>query len=163
MLGCTYNYYSFSAYFKLTPNGQLSRNEEKDYGGKSNITDIYPLNSNYLLVEYGNQAKIFLWNGTLLELKGNLTSYPSPFATTEGGFGYAYIVNNSPIIDSPSINITRYSVYVTFWEPEITDFGPHFLLFQYGAIDLSIGPCDVQIDGLGYYCYLELRTTESGI
>ncbi|KAG9306387.1 hypothetical protein G9A89_018270 [Geosiphon pyriformis] len=219
MFGCTDNYNRVSTYFKLTPDGQLSRAEEKNYGDKSNITYIYPLNSNYLFVEYGNQGKIFLWNGTLvqsgiesgliksniqndkfliskknnntkiewtiyniptefnqninpifgpkqLELKGNLTSYPdsnSLFATTEGGFGYVYIVNNSPIIDSPSINITKYSVYVTFWEPKRTDFGPHFLLDQYDAKGLWIKLCGAQIDGLGYYCSIYQNTTESGI
>ncbi|KAG9288869.1 hypothetical protein G9A89_001245 [Geosiphon pyriformis] len=112
MLECVYIVDNLSAYFKLTPDGQLSRAEEKDYGDKSNITDIYPLNSNYLFVEYRNQGKIFSWNGTLvqrtrlnqnitpifglkkLKLEGNLSSYPrsdSSFATTEGGFGYCVL------------------------------------------------------------------------
>ncbi|KAG9289864.1 hypothetical protein G9A89_015444 [Geosiphon pyriformis] len=180
LLECYYEDHHYDAHFKLTSDGRLSRAEEKYYRDKSNITEIYPLNSDYLLVEYENQGKIYSWNGTLvqrtesnqnvnpifnstiLKLEGNLTSN-SFFATTEGGFGYAYIVNNSPIIDSPSINLKTYSVYVTFWEPETTDFGLHFLLDQYDGNDLSFGSCDPQIDGLGHYCSLELRTTEFGI
>ncbi|KAG9288945.1 hypothetical protein G9A89_019567 [Geosiphon pyriformis] len=177
MLGSPYNFYSFYAYFKLTPNGQLSRNEEKDYGDKSNITNINPLNSNYLLVEYKNQGVIYSWNGTLVkriesnqnikpifgpkkfELKGNLTSHQqanSSFATTEGGFAYAYIVDSSstnfPIIHL--FGVKKYSLYVIFWEPETTEFGPHFLLYQCDADGLAIESCDSQIDGLGYYCRL---------
>ncbi|KAG9289817.1 hypothetical protein G9A89_015397 [Geosiphon pyriformis] len=192
ILECTNNIVTnYYAYFKLTPNGQLSRNEEKDYGGKSNITDIYPLNSNYLLVEYGNQGKIFLWNGTLVQSDIELgtgykciindiqndkfliwkqndniteigwTIYNIPTESNQNeALDMHIFVNNSPISDSPSINITRYSVYVTFWEPETTDFSPHFLLDQYDAIDLSIG-CAAQIDDLGYFCLLMITTMES--
>ncbi|KAG9288946.1 hypothetical protein G9A89_019568 [Geosiphon pyriformis] len=93
------------------------------------------------------------------ELKGNLTSHPhanSSFATTEGGFAYAYIVDSS-ITNFPIIHlfgVKKYSLYVTFWEPETTEFGPHFLLYQCDANYLAINECAAQIDGLGYYCRL---------
>ncbi|KAG9296772.1 hypothetical protein G9A89_002169 [Geosiphon pyriformis] len=62
----------------------------------------------------------------MLKLKQNFRYY-SPFAIIDRGFGLAYISKSTFSLNT---NITTYSVYVTFWEPETADFGPHFLLHQ---------------------------------
>ncbi|KAG9295295.1 hypothetical protein G9A89_021226 [Geosiphon pyriformis] len=85
-------------------------------------------------------------------LKRNLTSHLDScqlFQTIEGGFGFAYVVNNS--LDA---NITRSLMYVTFWKPEITYFGPHYLLDEDDENDLRIIECGAQTADLGYYCNL---------
>ncbi|KAG9301728.1 hypothetical protein G9A89_003273 [Geosiphon pyriformis] len=83
-----------------------------------------------------------------LQLNTTSSGY-SPFATIDGGFGLAYVAEFGL-----NTNITTYSVYVTFWEPETADFGPHFLLHQ---IESKFGlylNCDAQINAVGYYCDL---------
>ncbi|KAG9302986.1 hypothetical protein G9A89_007693 [Geosiphon pyriformis] len=82
-----------------------------------------------------------------LELKESFVDY-STFATIDGGFGLAYLAKFGL-----NTNITTYSVYVTFWEPETADFGPHLLLHQNDENATWID-CDAQINAVGYYCRL---------
>ncbi|KAG9306395.1 hypothetical protein G9A89_018278 [Geosiphon pyriformis] len=88
-----------------------------------------------------------------LKLKENsMSSSSRSFTTIDGGFGLAYIFEFHS-----SINMKSHSIYVTFWEPETADFGPHFLLYQNdGNYDrMVLTGCSAQMNGaVGYYCQL---------
>ncbi|KAG9291182.1 hypothetical protein G9A89_000601, partial [Geosiphon pyriformis] len=86
------------------------------------------------------------------KMKGN-SEGSSTFDTIDGSFGLAYLAKFDL-----NTNIKTYSLYVTFWEPETADFGPHFLLHQSESTSErlyeSLSNCGAQINAVGYYCDL---------
>ncbi|CAG8623129.1 9596_t:CDS:2 [Paraglomus brasilianum] len=88
------------------------------------------------------------------------------FPTTEGGYGMALLKRVSTFTQDPLISKVFHSspqwfLYVTFWQPDTTQFDTPHLVWQNTNIlsPLFIIGCEVAVSGTGYFCIIRVPST----